>query len=245
MGLILIILVALIALIIAICVAWRYASRWCALPCPWWLSWTLENRYIRALADSRVLLDRMGLGVGMRLLDVGSGPGRVTVAAARRVGPSGKVVAMDIQLAMLREVERRVAVSGLTNVRTMLSGIGEGKLECDSFDRALLVAVLGEIPNQQLALQEIHCALKPGGILSVTEIFPDPHYQTQSTVRRLVEQAGFQVVRTFGNFFAFTINVLKLDQNGRAATVIDSADSSEKPLHHEQRHNIAESRPGR
>jgi ubiquinone/menaquinone biosynthesis C-methylase UbiE len=94
---------------------------------------------MRALAGSSTLLDRMGLAAGMRLLDVGCGPGRVTLPAAQRVGPGGSVVAMDIQPAMLREVAKRVAASGLTNVQTVLVGAGHGQLERDSFDRALLV----------------------------------------------------------------------------------------------------------
>jgi ubiquinone/menaquinone biosynthesis C-methylase UbiE len=164
---------------------------------------------MRALAGSSTLLDRMGLAAGMRLLDVGCGPGRVTLPAAQRVGPGGSVVAMDIQPAMLREVAKRVAASGLTNVQTVLVGAGHGQLERDSFDRALLVTVVGEIPEPEPAFREIHTALKPGGVLSVTEVFPDPHYQSRRTVRRLAEKAGFQPGESFGHFLAFTLNFVK------------------------------------
>lgn len=199
----------LLGLLIAVCVGWRYAARRYSLPCPWWLSWTLENPYVRALADSSTLLDRMGLAAGMRLLDVGCGPGRMTIPAAHRVGPGGSVVAMDIQPAMLREVEKRVATSGLTNVHTVLAGAGHGQLERDSFDRALLATVLGEIPEPEAALREIHDALKPEGVLSITEFIPDPHYQSRRTVRLLAEKVGFQSGESFGNFFAFTLNFVK------------------------------------
>ncbi len=209
MSTIFVVVLTLLGLPIAVCVGWRYASKRYSLPCPWWLSWILENPYMRAFAGSGTLLDRMGLAAGMRLVDFGCGPGRLTIPAAHRLGSGGSVVALDIQPEMLREVEERVSASGLTNVHTILSAAGHGQLERDSFDRALLVAVLGEIPQQESALREIHDALKPGGVLSVTEVFPDPHYQSRRTVRRLAEKVGFQSGESFGNVFAFTLNFVK------------------------------------
>jgi ubiquinone/menaquinone biosynthesis C-methylase UbiE len=72
------------------------------------------------------------------------------------------------------------------------------------FDRAFLVTVLGEIPDRQAALGEIHRALKPGGVLSVTEVLPDPHYQLAGTVRRLAEAVGFSPGPTWSQGIAFT-----------------------------------------
>jgi ubiquinone/menaquinone biosynthesis C-methylase UbiE len=69
--------------------------------------------------------------------------------------------------------------------------------------------VLGEIPDKQAALREIHGALKPGGILSVTELLPDPHYQPQGKVRRLAAGAGFRLQARHGTWFAFTLNFQK------------------------------------
>ncbi len=79
----------------------------------------------------------------------------------------------------------------------------------DPADRALLVTVLGEIPDREAALSQIFQALKPGGILSVTEIIFDPHYQSRSTVLRLASAAGFQEKAFFGNRIAFTLNFEK------------------------------------
>ena len=49
-------------------------------------------------------------------------------------------------------------------------------------------------------------ALKPGGILSITEFFPDPHYQSRGSVRHLAEKEGFQLERQFGAWLAFATN---------------------------------------
>ena len=76
-------------------------------------------------------------------------------------------------------------------------------------DRALLVTVLGEIPNREAALKEIFDALKPGGILSVTEVIYDPHFQSRDTILKLAGSAGFKEKAFFGNRYAFTLNLEK------------------------------------
>ncbi len=77
------------------------------------------------------------------------------------------------------------------------------------FDRAVLVTVLGEISDQQAALQEIFAALRPGGILSVTEVVFDPHFQGRTKVTRLAEAVGFQEKAFHGNRISFTLHLEK------------------------------------
>lgn len=201
-------LLLLIAVLIVVAagLAWRAASRRRALPCPSWMVPLLENPYVNALAGADSLLERAGVEPGMRVLDVGSGPGRLTLPAGRKVGPAGRVVALDVQERMVTRLRRRIDDSGLSNVEVILAGAGEGRLPADSFDRAFLVTVLGEIVGKAAALEEIHGALAPGGRLSVTEVLPDPHYQSRKKVRRLVEAAGFQHEDTVGGLLAFTMN---------------------------------------
>jgi len=179
------------------------------LPCPANLSFLLENPFMNRFAGAETLLDRAGVVAGMRVLDAGCGPGRVTLPAARRVGPTGDVVALDIQEAMLRRVRQKLDAQGVTNVRLLHAALGDGQTETEAFDRALLVTVLGEIPDKTAALGEIHRALKPGGILSVTEMLPDPDFLTPSAVRRLADAAGFVEDRLLGGFPAFTMNLMK------------------------------------
>ena len=161
------------------------------------------------VAGAETLLDRAAIGPGMCVLDAGCGPGRLTLPAARRVGPSGEVVALDVQAAMLATVRSRVAEQGLTNVRTVLGPLERGIRTMGAVDRALLVTVLGEIPHRERALHALHASLRPGGLLSVTEVMPDPHYQTRATVRRLATAAGLQHKRTYGSPLAFTMNFRK------------------------------------
>jgi ubiquinone/menaquinone biosynthesis C-methylase UbiE len=189
--------------------AWRLIANRRSLPCPSWLSWLLENPLVDTLAGGAGLLDRAGISPGMRVLDAGCGPGRLTLPAARRVGLKGEVVGLDIQPAMIRRLVRRAEEQNVHNIVPLLGALGTGGLAPNSFDRALLVTVLGEIPNRESALNEIYQALKPGGILSVTEILPDPHYQTQAAVRSLASRAGFRPVEVFGSTLIYTINLEK------------------------------------
>ncbi len=159
-----------------------------------------------AVAGSRLLLDRAGVEAGMRVLDVGSGPGRLAIPAAQRVSPTGRVVALDLQPAMMRRLKERAADLGITNLETIVGGAGEGHLARGIFDRAFLVTVLGEVVRQEAALREIFEALAPGGILSITEVIPDPHYQSRRRVRRLAESVGFEYRETIGPWYAFTMN---------------------------------------
>jgi len=206
---VLIAIAALIAVFVAAQLCWRYASRRRTLPCPVWLSWLLTNPLSPGDGDSTALLDGLGLKPGMRLLDVGCGPGRVSIPAARRVGPDGQVVALDVQEAMLKKLQQRAAARGVANIRTIVGPVQEAALEADSCDRALLVWVLGEIPDQPAALRKIFGALKPGGLLSITETLRDPHYQRVATVLRLAESTGFRRGEYYKSCLSYTLHFVK------------------------------------
>ena len=74
---------------------------------------------------------------------------------------------------------------------------------------AFLVTTLGEIPDRAGAIAQCFRALKSGGILSISEMLPDPHYQSKTTVRRLAEAAGFQLQSVEGGMWLFTANFVK------------------------------------
>jgi ubiquinone/menaquinone biosynthesis C-methylase UbiE len=153
------------------------------------------------------LIRRLDLAPGMRVLDAGCGPGRLTIPLARAVGPDGEVVALDGQREMLGKLERRLEAEGIRNVRPVRAVLGEGALGEGGFDRVVLAMVLGEARDRPAAARELYAALRPGGVLSV--IFGDPDHRRPSTIRREVEAAGFRLARRFGGFPAFTLNFEK------------------------------------
>ena len=73
----------------------------------------------------------------------------------------------------------------------------------------MLVTVLGEIPDQAGALKEIYAVLKPGGILSVTEVIFDPHFQRREPVTRLAQASGFKEKAFYGRSLAYTMHFEK------------------------------------
>ena len=173
-------------------------------PCPAALSWLVHNPLRRRYM--RPVLDRVGIQPGERVLELGPGPGAFTVDAAQRTGSEGRIIAVDIQPEMIARVEERVREANLTNVETHVAGAYELPLESESIDRAFLVTVLPEIPDQNRALDELWRVIKPGGRLSVTEEFMDPDYPFPLETIRRVEAAGFELVQRFGSFWVYTVN---------------------------------------
>jgi len=204
-----VILLAVAAGILVVLV-WRLASRRRELPCPVWLRRMVEldNPFTKTNRAGSIV-EHLELAQGMTVLDAGCGPGRITLPVAEHVGVQGHVVAMDIQEGMLSRVRDKARQRGAANIEFLHAGLGQGKLETGCFDRALLVTVLGEIPERLDAMRELFNALKPSGILSITEVIFDPHFQRRSTVSRLAVEAGFEVKDVFGNAIAFTMNVRK------------------------------------
>lgn len=189
--------------------AFFWKQRRSPIPLPPFLTFLVENPVTEAFIGAPVLLKRLSLIPGMKVLDAGCGPGRLTAPVARAVGPNGQVVALDSQPAMLTKLQSKLDAEGLPNVRAVRAELGKGILGEDSFDRVLLVGVLGEVRDRAAGLLELYAALKPGGILSVTEVFFDPDYHRPATVHREVEAAGFRLVERFGGFPAYTLNFEK------------------------------------
>jgi SAM-dependent methyltransferase len=195
--------------VIGLAIAGLLRQRRRPIPTPPSLTFLFENPLVEAFAGSELLVERLGLAAGMGVLDAGCGPGRLTVPVAKAVGPTGEVVALDSQRAMLEKLERRLEAEGITNVRILEAGLGEGAPKREAFDRVLLAFVLGEVRDREAAVLELYAALKQGGILSVTEVFGDPDYRRPGSVRREVESAGFRLVQSFGGFPAYTLNFCK------------------------------------
>ena len=201
------IVLGVIVLLIVIAVAWRFSSNRLSLPCPAWLSWLVELDNPLFQNDSaRNILQHLNLQTGMNVLDLGCGPGRLTIPIAKQIGPAGQVTAFDIQAEMLNRNRTKAQADNLNNIQFIQGGAGEGKLGHNIYDRVLLVTVLGEIPNKDAAMKEIFRALKPRGILSITEVIADPHFQSRASILRRANAVGFIKRGFFGNNISFTIN---------------------------------------
>lgn len=191
-------------------IAWRLASQRQSLPCPVWLRWLVEidNPFTKT-NRAAFIVETLALTPGMTVLDAGCGPGRLTLPLAQRVGPTGHVVAMDIQPGMLARAKTKAEAAGHTNIEFVAAALGDSKLPANRFDREVLVTVLGEIPNPSAALVELFDALKPGGFLAIVEVIFDPHFQPRRAVTRLATSAGFRERAFFGHRLAYVIHFEK------------------------------------
>lgn len=203
-------LLVAVATIVLVALIWRLSSRRQSLPCPVWLRWLVEidNPFTKT-NRSAFIVETLSLTRGMTVLDAGCGPGRLTIPLARGVGSEGHVVALDIQSGMLARAKTKSEAAGLKNIEFIAAGLGEHKLPINHFDRAVLVTVLGEIPDREAAFAELFDALKPGGILAVVEVIFDPHFQSRSSVTTLAESTDLKEQVFFGHKLAYIIQFEK------------------------------------
>jgi len=136
-------------------------------------------------------------GPGERILEVGPGTGYYSLDVARALGPDGRLDIFDLQPEMLGHTERRARDAGLA-VHPCQGDATSLPYEDASFDGALLVTVLGEIPDQVRALGELRRVLKPGGRLVVGELAGDPHVVFPRALERRAGEAGMRVERRDG-----------------------------------------------
>lgn len=205
--------VMLAVMIVCIIIAMIRTSQRRAIPCPSWLSWfvELENPFLKN-NRSTTIIQQLDVQPGMKVTDIGCGPGRVTIPLAEVIGPSGRVTAVDIQQNMLLKVKNKAKAKGLQNIVFLRANISEANLEPDEMDRAVMVNVLGEVPDKEAALKEVFNTLKPGGMLCITEVILDPHFQSREKVSEWAASAGFHEKGFFGNKAAFSLCLEKAER---------------------------------
>jgi ubiquinone/menaquinone biosynthesis C-methylase UbiE len=146
-----------------------------------------------------VALDALKLPVGATVADVGAGSGYMTVKMAKRVGPTGKVYANDIQPQMLSMLRQRLDREKIPNVELVLGTYDDPRLPANTIDLILMVDVYHEFSQPQQMLRRMRESLKPGGRLVLLEyrkedpsipIRPD-HKMSVAEAKMEVEAEGF------------------------------------------------------
>jgi ubiquinone/menaquinone biosynthesis C-methylase UbiE len=118
-------------------------------------------------AATGVMLDLANIRAGDRVLEIAAGTGDLAVMTARRVGPSGQVLATDISANMLDLAAETARDAGLTNVETRVVDAENLDIAPNSFNAALCRSALMLFPNPAKALTAVHRALKPSGKFAV------------------------------------------------------------------------------
>ena len=115
---------------------------------------------------TELMLDMAGIATGSAVLDVAAGAGGQSIAAARRVGPDGRVLATDIAPNLLDFAARRAREAGFDNVETAVLDGEHLDVDEASFDAVISRVGFIYFPDQQAALRGMRRALKPGGSLA-------------------------------------------------------------------------------
>jgi ubiquinone/menaquinone biosynthesis C-methylase UbiE len=172
-------------------------------------TWIKELQFKRWLGkNASEFLTSSGVKGGLMVLDFGCGSGTYTIPAARVVGATGRVYALDINPRALDRVERKAERAGLRNIvridASREDGIG---LDDGAVEFMLLIDVLQKIDNKEALFQEAHRILRPGGVLL---IFP-MHLATDEVERLATSNDLLMQDRTFGGRILVAIKKTHVD----------------------------------
>jgi ubiquinone/menaquinone biosynthesis C-methylase UbiE len=143
-------------------------------------------RLIRQAATWDPLTERLfgdaGIGMGQRVLDIGSGVGDVAMLAARLVGPSGAVIGVERDLATIAMARSRVAKAALSNVSFIESDI-RGVPSTELFGAVVGRAILQYLPEPGGALRSLAALVRPGGVVALQDVWPASLFHLTATFR--------------------------------------------------------------
>jgi SAM-dependent methyltransferase len=145
------------------------------------------------------VMDLLGITAGKNVADIGAGSGWFTVRAARRVGPTGAVLAEDINPLAIEYIGKRVAKEDLTNVRTVLGGTDDPRLPGGSVDAVLLLKVYYEIAHPVAFAKALKHALRAGAKVGIIDRNGNgaDHGVNHDVVVKEMGEAGYKLVGTY------------------------------------------------
>lgn len=121
------------------------------------------------LNEANDIMDHAGIRPGMTVADIGAGEGYYTVRLAKRVGPTGRVLAEDILDEVIDALGQRINRERWDNVSVRLGTPDDPKLPEHSFDRIFMVHMYHEIDEPYAFLWHLRPALKPDGEIVVVD----------------------------------------------------------------------------
>jgi len=151
------------------------------------------------------VMDTLHIGPGTRVADIGAGTGYFTFQLAKRVGPAGRVYAVDIQPEALDDINRRASADRLPQIVTVRGSEEDPHLPSQSVDVVLVVNTYHELRAYDAMMEAFQRALKRGGLLAIIDCeaergeFPDSyarhHRVPSAAVRDEATRNGFRFLR--------------------------------------------------
>jgi ubiquinone/menaquinone biosynthesis C-methylase UbiE len=161
--------------------------------CPWWMGYLLACPIRRWLQDPEKILSPY-ITEGMTVLDIGPGMGFFTIPAARMVGKTGKVIAVDVQAKMLNALVKRAEKAGVAD-RIVIKLIEPDSLGVsEPVDLCLLFYMVHEVRDPAGLFSQIKAILKPTGKVLIAEPgwhVPEKEFQNNLA---LASNAGLKVI---------------------------------------------------
>ncbi|HEV8331476.1 MAG TPA: methyltransferase domain-containing protein [Steroidobacteraceae bacterium] len=164
----------------------------------------LERTERETEEQPQLVIDALEIEPGQTIADLGAGSGYYSFRIAPLVGPAGKVLAIDIEPAMLDAIAQRARREHIGNVTTVRSSTQDPNLAPGSVDLLFMVDVYHELEYPYEMLTKVRMALKPRGRVALIEYrAEDPdvlikplHKMSERQVRREMQAAGFKHVKT-------------------------------------------------
>ena len=151
----------------------------------------------------REILEATAVKPGMIVADIGAGTGLFTRLFSQRVGPEGRVIAVDISQTFIDNILRTADQQGLSNIEGVVNTDRDAALPARSVDLVFLCDTYHHFEYPQTMLDSIHRALRPGGALVIIDFRSIPGHSSPSVmghvragrevVRQEVEAAGFRL----------------------------------------------------
>lgn len=145
------------------------------------------------------VMDVLGIESGKSVADIGAGSGWFTVRAAKRVGASGEVYAVDINPEAVSHIEERARKEQLPNVKAILSKPDDPQLPPNSIDAVLLLKAYHEVAHPVELLQNLRPALRAGAKIGVIDRNGngENHGINSDVVIHEAQEAGYRLVKKY------------------------------------------------
>jgi ubiquinone/menaquinone biosynthesis C-methylase UbiE len=166
--------------------------------------WLIRNTREREERCS-LMLANLGIKPGMTVCDMGCGNGFHTLKMAKMTGPTGSVLAVDVQPEMLKLLRDRSEKEGIENITPILGSFHHPRLPPNSVDMILLVDVYHEFSHPVTMLRGMLNSLRPEGVIVLVEFrAEDPkvpikplHKMSKAQILKELPANGFKLVKDY------------------------------------------------
>lgn len=150
--------------------------------------------------NAKTELSKFDLEESQTVLDFGCGIGSFTLPAAQKVGPKGKVIALDRESSALAVVKKSARRKGLANIDAVLSD-GPIDLPDESVDLIIFIGVLPYLEDAAPILNELHRVLRPNGVLVTRHCF---RVSKEEVMERILRTHQFKLKAENGHMLFFS-----------------------------------------